>query len=214
MQGLPKFDTTEAQYSITKPAQAKAIVDLLRPYVERRVGKPMDQCVLTDGTACVGGDALSFSRHFGHVHAVEANPTHAAMLTHNLTTVYGRTNVTVHEGDYTKLAHRLEQDVIFLDPPWGGRAYKGNRQTPLFLSNIPVAHLVAKRLRGRAKVVVLKVPTNYAFGTLFQVPGFAKARRHPLFGTAHVHHLGNMALVVLEMDGKAGKAGKAILSKS
>ena len=196
--GIPKYDTEQAIYSVTKPNQARAIIELLRSYVKRYCGKSMAQCVLTDATACVGGDTISFSRHFKHVNAVELQAIHATILKHNLQ-VYQRINVTVHEDDYTKLAYTLQQDVVFIDPPWGGRKYKNCQQTRLYLSKHPIGYIVNK-LRGRAKLVILKVPTNFAIGTLFDIPGFAKARHRPLFQSAHIHHLGNMVIIVLEMN--------------
>ena len=199
MKGQPQYNTKEAQFSITVPSKAHDTFKIIQQYIQLYIKKPINQCTLTDGTACVGGDTLSFSKHFKHVNAVETNPVHARMLIHNVN-VYGRKNVTVYEGDYTKLARTLQQDVVFLDPPWGGVNYKKNKQTPLFLSNYPISYVASKLLHNRAKLIVLKVPINFAFGTLFGIPGFSKERRQPLFKSVHVHHLGNMAIVILHMN--------------
>lgn len=193
MVGTPLCSTEEATYSVTKPAKAVLTIDLLRPYVATACGKPMEECVLTDGTACVGGDTVSFSRHFQRVHAVEYNKEHARLLRHNVR-VYRRTNVTVHEGDYTVLAPTLKQDVVFLDPPWGGRRYKAARTVRLRLGNVDLSEVVHRACRA-ARLVVLKVPLNFQIGSLF---GQFSRRAHPPFRAAHVHHVGDMALVVLE----------------
>ncbi len=56
------------------------------------------------------------------------------------------------------------QDVVFLDPPWGGPDYK---ECPLdslhlFLSGQTMAE-VCSSLTGAARFVCLKVPFNFAF---------------------------------------------------
>jgi adenine-specific DNA methylase len=45
------------------------------------------------------------------------------MLRQNLKTV-GAANVECYNDDFTTNFHRLKQDVIFLDPPWGGPEYR------------------------------------------------------------------------------------------
>ena len=32
--------------------------------------------------------------------------------------------VRVHNADYVSICRTLKQDVVFMDPPWGGPAYK------------------------------------------------------------------------------------------
>lgn len=43
-----------------------------------------EHSVVTDATACVGGNAISLARYFRHVNAVELDPVRCAMLQHNL----------------------------------------------------------------------------------------------------------------------------------
>lgn len=102
------------------------------------------------------------------------------MLSHNVN-VYGLQNVTIYHGDYTKLARTLVQDVVFLDPPWGGVHYKKHKQVPLFLSKSPISYVVSKLLRDRATLVVLKVPINFAFDTFFKLRDFSNEKRRPIF---------------------------------
>lgn len=118
------------------------------------------------------------------------------MLNHNVN-VYGLQNVTIYQDDYTKLASTLVQDVVFLDPPWGGVNYKKHKQIPLFLSKYPISYVVSKLLRDRVTLMVLKVPINFAFDTLFKLRDFSNEKRRPIFKSVHVHHLGNMAIVIL-----------------
>ena len=42
------------------------------------------QCVITDGTACVGGNSVSFAKGFRAVNAVEIDETRFVMLSRNV----------------------------------------------------------------------------------------------------------------------------------
>jgi site-specific DNA-adenine methylase len=54
----------------------------------------------------------------------------------------------------------LKQDIVFFDPPWGGRGYKKIKHLNLKLSDTDLAEIVNK-LVGRAQMVALKVPVNF-----------------------------------------------------
>jgi 16S rRNA G966 N2-methylase RsmD len=84
--------------------------------------------VVTDMTACVGGNVISFARRFRAVNAIEIDATRHAMLKHNVAVVAEHANVTFVQGDAVSLllnptASPLVQDVLFMDPPWGGPDY-------------------------------------------------------------------------------------------
>ncbi|EEY59244.1 uncharacterized protein PITG_11741 [Phytophthora infestans T30-4] len=132
--------------------------------------------VVTDGTACVGGNVLSFCDFFTHVNAVENDSTRMQMLRHNLQ-VLQKTNVKCIYANYLDVMLELEQDVVFLDPPWGGPEYKGLDKVDLFLGGFPL-HDICSRLKGSAKCVVLKVPSNFDDAKFSQlVPGKVVIRR-------------------------------------
>ena len=78
---------------------------------------------ITDGCACVGGNVLAFSDIFKTVNAIEVDPTRCSMLKHNLEVVCKRTNVAFYNEDYSKSYESYEQDIVYLDPPWGGTLY-------------------------------------------------------------------------------------------
>ncbi|KAL4109915.1 hypothetical protein PRIC1_001610 [Phytophthora ramorum] len=132
--------------------------------------------VVTDGTACVGGNVLSFCDFFTHVNAIENDPTRVQMLRHNLQ-VLQKTNVKSIHANYLDVMLKLQQDVVFLDPPWGGPEYKDLAKVDLFLGDLPL-HEICTRLQGSAKCIVLKVPSNFD-GENFSrlVPGKVVIRR-------------------------------------
>ncbi|GLD94675.1 hypothetical protein PINS_up003299 [Pythium insidiosum] len=114
---------------------------------------------ITDATACVGGNVLSFCDFFEHVNAVECDTVRVGMLEHNLG-VLKKSNALCLHANYLEVMRTLEQDVVFIDPPWGGPEYKELDQVDLFLGEQPL-YAVCEKLRGHAQFVVLKVPTNF-----------------------------------------------------
>ena len=124
---------------------------------------------VTDATACVGGDTLHFAKHFQRVHSIECDDTHVKMLRNNVSAYPDRADrVTVHHGDALNILPTLKQDVVFLDPPWGGKTYKANRKLELTLSgkSLPevVDQLWVDRKRSGTRCVVFKMPRNAGFG--------------------------------------------------
>ncbi|RLN51571.1 hypothetical protein BBJ29_001227 [Phytophthora kernoviae] len=145
----------------------------LSPSPVERVKYPL---VVTDGTACVGGNVLSFCDFFTHVNAVENDATRVQMLQHNLQ-VLSKTNAKCIHASYLDVMLGLQQDVVFLDPPWGGPEYKDLERVDLFLGGVPL-HEICTRLQGTAKCVVLKVPSNFDDEKFAQfVPGKVVIRR-------------------------------------
>ncbi|KAL3657854.1 hypothetical protein V7S43_017232 [Phytophthora oleae] len=134
------------------------------------------QLVVTDGTACVGGNVLSFCDFFTHVNAIENDPTRVQMLRHNVQ-VLRKTNARCIHANYLDVMLELQQDVVFLDPPWGGPEYKDLEKVDLFLGGLPL-HEICTRLQDSAKCIVLKVPSNFDDAKFSQhVPGKVLIRR-------------------------------------
>ena len=124
-------------------------------------------CV-TDGTACAGGMTISLMRHFAHVLAVEEDAERVTDLRHNITVLLnsGARNtygcVRSYWGDYVRWACRLTQDVVVLDPPWGGPGYvTSGRLTDLGLGDTRLSQLTAHLLHFHAPLVVLRLPSSF-----------------------------------------------------
>lgn len=182
----------EALYSITRPAQASHIEHIISTHLVE-MGKTPAQCTITDATACVGGDTLHFAKSFQYVQSVEINPTHCRMLQNNIV-VYNRKNVTVYCGDYLTVGAHLKQDVIFMDPPWGGPSYKHKKHVRLALSDVSLPNIV-RSIAQTASLIVLKVPINFDVSHILN-KGTPK-RKSALFRSLHVYHLNNMDIIVI-----------------
>mmetsp|Transcript_18115 Transcript_18115/g.39353 ORF Transcript_18115/g.39353 Transcript_18115/m.39353 type:complete len:248 (+) Transcript_18115:823-1566(+) len=197
---------------------------------------------ITDCTACVGGNTLSFARAFRHVNAVELDPMRCAMLRNNLsicirhahvqicdgcgnmtvtckcdqeTATYRSSvssseyansekqdeegeqdvqlrpiigTVSIFEGDCLKVCASLQQDILFVDPPWGGKRYSSRETIELFLSSRSLDE-VCGELSKFAKYLALKVPHNADLEKTLQCEGCTLIK---------IVELGKMKMIVLE----------------
>ena len=149
---------------------------------------------VTDATACSGGNTLSLMRRFAHVQSVELDEDRVTDLRHNVDAVLrhhshhqeagptpGSTRsavlgtATTFLGDYLELAGSLVQDVVFLDPPWGGPDYVSTDPggasclQDLFLGEVPVSSLCRGLLASkRAALVALRLPSRLTVDAFMQ----------------------------------------------
>lgn len=119
--------------------------------------------VITDATAGLGGNTFSFTRLFKHVHSVERDETQYKLLENNIG-AYNIKNVTLYNDDYLNIYSSLKQDVIFIDPPWGGKNYRTFKKLRLNLSGIEIEKIV--EMLAKTNIVVLKLPLNYDMSVL------------------------------------------------
>ncbi len=127
--------------------------------------------VITDGCACVGGNVLSFalSGLFAEVNAVELDVARARMLEHNVHVIRDGVKTPVHilTGSYNELRQTLAQDIVFLDPPWGGPEYKKANSVNLFLGETHLADIVHDlHADSQTQYVVWKAPQNFALDAM------------------------------------------------
>ena len=150
--------TAEGSYSITRRRDAERIIHILQ-----FMFKTISELTVTDATACIGGDTLNFGLHFRHVHSIELKDENFEALTNNVE-VYGLSNVTLHRGDCLKIFN-WNTDVLYIDPPWGGKDYRQHKNLDLYLSNTRLDTWLEEILirKNRPSYVVLKLPFNYNF---------------------------------------------------
>lgn len=155
---------------ITPWKEAQMITKWILQYYKGASAKltPMGSgLTITDGTSSIGGNVIGFYLNgFTSVNACEINPVSSQILLHNLLT-YNLPISNVYCCDYMTIYKHLTQDVVFLDPPWGGSDYKKSTSLDLFMSGVNVSDLTIELLRDkRASLVALKVPYNFNFDSL------------------------------------------------
>jgi hypothetical protein len=150
--------TEEGSYSITRRRDAERIL-----FIFKNLFRGMNTMTITDCTGCIGGDTLNFALHFGHVHSIEMNDENFRALTNNVG-VYGLNNVTLYHEDCVKIFN-WNTNVLYIDPPWGGKDYKKNKNLDLYLSNKRLDCWLDEILsrKNRPQFIILKLPANYNF---------------------------------------------------
>ncbi|CAG0892232.1 unnamed protein product [Darwinula stevensoni] len=79
--------------------------------------------VIIDAFCGVGGNAIQFAFTCEHVIAIDINPEKVALARHNASLYGVADRIDFVVGDFFDLASRLQAEVVFLSPPWGGPAY-------------------------------------------------------------------------------------------
>lgn len=88
------------------------------------LGKRACRKRVIDACAGVGGNAIGFARAGCEVVAIEINASRLAMARHNAA-LYGVVDrIEFIVGDARRLLPELDADLLFIDPPWGGRYSK------------------------------------------------------------------------------------------
>lgn len=149
----------ECVYSVTPYKDAQYISDM----IIKHINKDPKDIVITDATSNCGGNTINFAQNFKKVFAVEINPQIYKSLLNNIN-FYNITNVTTYNNDYLNLFNQFNQDVIFIDPPWGGPDYKNKIKLRLTLGKYSLYKLLdVIQTTFNYPLIVLKLPKNYDY---------------------------------------------------
>jgi len=169
-----KFKMTDiGLYSISKPELAKWIVKIMINNLEN-----IDKLIITDATSGMGGDTIYFAKYFKGVNAVEINITHFNILKHNLSNVLGIKNIKYYNVDYNIIHDELENDVVYIDPPWGGKNISKIKDIMLSLSGIKIYILINKLYKKKVANIFLKIPHNFYYYLFFHKIKYNKITVH------------------------------------
>ena len=132
----------------------------------KSLDKKMKKLVITEMTAGVGGNVLNFANYFKYVNAIEIDATRYNYLSKNIK-LYDHNNVNCYNNNSLNLLidkDDIVQDIIFFDPPWGGKNYKFYSSLRLKFEQYSIEN-VCKILfeRSHNKMIVMKLPNNYDF---------------------------------------------------
>ena len=142
-------------YSISTPKNADIISKLIKKNFFAQ------NIIITDAMAGVGGNTLSFASNFYYVNAIEIDTRRFNYMVSNLS-LYSKDNVLCIKGNYMDLIYQIYQDVIFMDPPWGGKSYKEFEEISLEINGRSLESICEEiRINKLCKMIVLKLPLNY-----------------------------------------------------
>lgn len=163
-----KIDNKSINY-ISIKEHARIITNLILEKLNN-MGIKNENLVITDATGGVGGNTISFGKAFSKVISVEIDTLRSLYLRNNIQ-LYDLDNVQIINEDYTKL--NLDQDILFVDPPWGGSSYKEQQNIKLSLGNISIES-ICNNASYNTKLIVLKLPINYDINYLMKAIIFRK----------------------------------------
>lgn len=159
--------TDKGLYSISLPEDAEWITNIIK----KTVAGNLSDMVISDVTAGMGGNTISFAKKFKSVNAVELNTIHYNVLKNNID-VLGLKNVNIYNYNILKIFNKFNEDIVFIDPPWGGRGYKRIKYFNLRLGRVPIYKVINNYYEKNTKYVVLKAPYNINVTLLFRKVSF------------------------------------------
>ena len=201
----------EAAYSVTEAKMA----DTMTSYIIRSAhDNGFDVKTITDATACVGGNAISFMFVFEHVEAFEIDTKRSKYLYHNMNLVKNTKVIKTHSNNNRPLfgsfsvynndfcginMNEITTDVVFFDPPWGGIGYKDKTDIHLYLSGQDIQDICIKCMSMRkVKMVALKVPYNFAFDDFMKsIEGHDRGIQHIIYEIKEQNKKTKFELIVL-----------------
>lgn len=142
-------------YSISPPRNAQIITSYITQYFKDT------NIIVTDAMAGIGGNTLSFASNLYYVNSIEYDETRFKCLISNIA-LYNKNNVLCLNTDYMTVMHKLQQHVIFLDPPWGGKSYKENESMTIDIGDISLNTICDDIVNNKlCLLLILKLPLNY-----------------------------------------------------
>ena len=156
-----------SKYSITLPDKAEIISEIIKKnYQLMFPNDNLDNLIITDAMACIGGNTLSFSTYFNNVNANEINTTRFQYLIHNMKQ-YDKTNIYFYNDNYLNLIHKLKQHIVFIDPPWGGPIYKSQYKMDIMIQKdsqeeVKLDEIISEIFADEmTKMIIYKLPINH-----------------------------------------------------
>lgn len=154
-----KFDYI-SRYSITPANLAYEVTEKIKLISEKILKTDISNLIITEMTACIGGNVISFSKYFKHVNAIELCLKRFNYLNNNIKIFGLGENITTINGNSIIEVQKLKQDIIFFDIPWGGKNYKFKEKMDLYISKIP-SYTACDLVKKFSKIIVMKIPNNF-----------------------------------------------------
>ena len=142
-------------YSISKPIDANWITNTIVKFIN----DDPSNFTITDITGGLGGNIINFSKKFKFVYGIEFDKVHFDLLKNNLNVLNLNNTNIIHANAYNVI-NNIQSDIIFIDPPWGGKFYKDFNNFFLKLGKLPISYIINRFYNNKIKYVALKAPFN------------------------------------------------------
>ena len=152
--------TDESIYSSSRLKGSKRLIDVINKYYDNF------DITITDGTANIGTDSINLATLYKKINAVELSPINYKALKNNISVFGLEKKILSYNQDINIQINDLEQNIIYIDAPWGGPEYKHSDKIKLYLGNVEIVDFYLKN-RNKAETFIFKVPYNYNFSNLY-----------------------------------------------
>ena len=142
------------EYSITRPDEADLITQII-------IKETNDTDTILDAMAGSGGNTISFCTTFNKVVSVESDIHRFNILKNNLDQ-YNFKNYNTFYDDCLNIIDKGKYNIIFFDPPWGGKNYLKQDKVELSISGFKI-WMILKYILSENKNcnIFLKIPSNF-----------------------------------------------------
>jgi len=114
----------------------------------------------------MGGDLVRFSKYFRMINGIEILEDNFNLLVQNCK-FFGCNNVNLFCQNYLEIFDKLKQDIIYMDPPWGGTSYKNKDIISLKIGDLELWELINLiKDKQLAKYIFIKAPMNVCLENL------------------------------------------------
>lgn len=142
------------EYSITRPEEASLISEII-------IKENNPEETILDAMAGIGGNSISFCNNFKNVVSVESDINRYNILQHNLKE-YNFKNYKAYYDDCLNLIEENKFNIIFFDPPWGGKNYLKQDMVELSISGFKIWMVIKYILCENTKCnIYIKIPSNF-----------------------------------------------------
>lgn len=154
--------TDIGKYSISKPLEADCITNIIIDTIKKhKLGEP-ENLSITDATGGFGGNILSFAKYFRLVIGIEKHKVHFDILKNNINVFNYGYKVNIIHSSFTKIIPHVCKDIVFIDPPWGGKKYRFKKSVMLHLDQLDIYEII-NQIPQNTKLIALKIPFNFDY---------------------------------------------------
>ena len=186
-----KIDYDSVSY-ISSPIYAEKITKIIINHCKT------NKLIISDCTAGCGGDSISFLNKFKKVYSFEKNLIRYYYLLNNIKQYKLTQKSHIYCSNFMKILKDIEDhDIIYLDPPWGGKDYYKLKQLKINISNISLESYILDFIKDKdtkkvPQIIILKLPCNYDLRYFYD--------NLKKIGKIYLYDLNKMLIIVIEIN--------------
>lgn len=168
--------------------------------------------IISDCTAGCGGDTIAFLNKFKKVYSFEKNLIRYYYLLNNIKQYKFTKKSHIYCSSFIKILKNInDHDVVYIDPPWGGKDYHKSKQLRLNIDNIPLEIFILDLIKDKEtkkipNLFVLKLPYNYDIRYFYNMLN--------TLGKIYYYNLNKMIILVIEINKNIYQLPSTSLGKS